>query len=138
MPPDLSQSSPALRTPHVLPNTRPKERQYGTCLYRRGNLYYFRLIFPDDVKAQVGNSEIRLSLKTGYLWEAKRYAAVFRAKASTNLNELGFRVDVIETQLAHKEPDSVRLAYNRAQYMEERRKMMQAWADWLDATRAKA
>ena len=58
--------------------------------------------------------------------------------ASTNLNELGFRVDVIETQLAHKEPDSVRLAYNRAQYMEERRKMMQAWADWLDATRAKA
>lgn len=62
----------------------------------------------------------------------------FRAMASTNLNELGFRVDVIETQLAHKEPDSVRLAYNRAQYMEERRKMMQAWADWLDATRSKA
>jgi integrase len=62
----------------------------------------------------------------------------FRAMASTNLNELGFRVDVIETQLAHKEPDSVRLAYNRAQYMEEHRKMMQAWADWLDAMRLKA
>lgn len=70
----------------------------------------------------------------------------FRTMASTNLNELGFRVDVIETQLAHKEPDSVRLAYNRAQYlaynraqyMEERRKMMQAWANWLDATRVQA
>lgn len=62
----------------------------------------------------------------------------FRAMASTNLNELGFRVDVIETQLAHKEPDSVRLAYNRAQYMEERRKMMQAWADWLDERRTEA
>lgn len=61
----------------------------------------------------------------------------FRAMASTNLNELGFRVDVIETQFAHKEPDSVRLAYNRAQYMEERRKMMQDWADWLDAIRLK-
>ena len=39
----------------------------------------------------------------------------FRAMASTNLNEQGFRADVIEAQLAHKEPDSVRLAYNRAQ-----------------------
>ncbi|MCD7983206.1 MAG: hypothetical protein LUG19_02990 [Desulfovibrio sp.] len=62
----------------------------------------------------------------------------FRAMASTNLNEMGFRVDVIETQLAHKESDSVRLAYNRAQYMDERRKMMQAWADFLDDLRAKA
>lgn len=40
----------------------------------------------------------------------------FRAMASTRLNELGFRPDVIETQLAHKEPDTVRLAYNRAEY----------------------
>jgi integrase len=62
----------------------------------------------------------------------------FRAMASTNLNELGFRPDVIESQLAHKEPDAVRLAYNRAQYMEERRIMMQAWADWLDEQRKKA
>ena len=60
----------------------------------------------------------------------------FRAMASTNLNELGFRADVIEAQLAHKEPDSVRLAYNRAQYMDERRKMMQSYADYLDELRA--
>lgn len=59
----------------------------------------------------------------------------FRAMASTCLNELGFRADVIETQLAHKEPDVVRLAYNRAQYMEERRKMMQSWSDYLDELR---
>ena len=75
--------------------------------------------------------------KLGYTQEQMTLHG-FRAMASTNLNELGFRVDVIETQLAHKEPDSVRLAYNRAQYMEERRKMTQAWADWLDATRSKA
>lgn len=56
----------------------------------------------------------------------------FRAMASTNLNELGYRPDVIETQLAHKEPDAVRMAYNRAEYMEERRKMMQEWAEYLD------
>jgi len=59
----------------------------------------------------------------------------FRALASTRLNEMGFRADIIEAQLAHKEPDAVRLAYNRAQYMEERRRMMQEWADYLDGLR---
>lgn len=54
-----------------------------------------------------------------------------RAMASTRLNELGYRADVIEAQLAHKEPDAVRLAYNRAEYTEERRKLMQEWADYL-------
>ena len=61
----------------------------------------------------------------------------FRAMASTRLNELGFRADVIEAQLAHKEPDTVRLAYNRAEYMEERRALMQSWADYLDGLRSK-
>ena len=60
----------------------------------------------------------------------------FRAMASTRLNELGFRPDVIEAQLAHKEPDTVRLAYNRAQYMEERRQHMEKWADYLDNLRS--
>lgn len=55
----------------------------------------------------------------------------FRAMASTCLNELGFRGDVIEAQLAHKEQDAVRLAYNRAEYLKERRDMMQKWADYL-------
>ena len=59
----------------------------------------------------------------------------FRAMASTRLNELGFRADVIEVQLAHKEPDAVRLAYNRAEYTEERRALMQSWADYLDSLR---
>ena len=61
----------------------------------------------------------------------------FRAMASTRLNELGFRADVIEAQLAHKEPDAVRLAYNRAEYMDERRHLMQSWADYLDGLRNK-
>lgn len=56
----------------------------------------------------------------------------FRATASTMLNELGYRPDVIERQLAHKERNSVRASYNRAEYMAERRAMMQAWADLLD------
>jgi integrase len=61
----------------------------------------------------------------------------FRSTASTILNENGFRADVIERQLAHSERNSVRAAYNHAQYLPERRKMMQWWADFLDGLRPK-
>jgi integrase len=57
----------------------------------------------------------------------------FRAMASTLLNEKGWHPDVIELQLAHAELNKVRAAYNRAQRLAERRAMMQAWADYLDA-----
>jgi integrase len=57
----------------------------------------------------------------------------FRAMASTALNEMGFRSDVIERQLAHQEQNAVRAAYNRAEYLAERRTMMHHWADYLDA-----
>lgn len=61
----------------------------------------------------------------------------FRALASTVLNERSdFPRDVIERQLAHKETDEVRAAYNRAEYLPQRRKLMAWWADWLDAQRA--
>lgn len=60
----------------------------------------------------------------------------FRSVASTILNEIsGFRSDVIERQLAHCERNAVRGAYNRAEYLPERRKMMQWWADYLDKLR---
>lgn len=62
----------------------------------------------------------------------------FRAMASTCLNEQGWHPDVIELQLAHAERNKVRAAYNRAERIQERRKMMQAWADYLDALRAGA
>ena len=56
----------------------------------------------------------------------------FRATASTILNELGYRPDVIERQLAHSERNKVRASYNRAEYLAERRTMMQEWADLVD------
>jgi integrase len=56
----------------------------------------------------------------------------FRSIASTLLNEQGWNRDAIERQLAHAERDSIRAAYNYAEHMPERRKMMQAWADYLD------
>ena len=59
----------------------------------------------------------------------------FRSMASTLLNEQGWHRDAIERQLAHGDRDSVRAAYNYAEHLPERRKMMQAWADYLDALR---
>ena len=59
----------------------------------------------------------------------------FRSMASTCLNEQGWHPDLIELQLAHAERNEVRSAYNRAQRLEERRKMMQAWSDYLDTLR---
>ena len=53
--------------------------------------------------------------------------------ASTLLNEQGFPPDVIELQLPHSERNKVRAVYNKAQRLLERREMMQAWADYLDA-----
>lgn len=55
----------------------------------------------------------------------------FRSTASTILNEEGFNPDAIERQLSHIETNKVRAAYNRAEYMEERKKMMQWWAGFL-------
>ena len=59
----------------------------------------------------------------------------FRAMASTCLNEQGWHPDVIELQLAHAERNKVRAAYNRASRLAERRKMVQAWADYLETLR---
>jgi hypothetical protein len=53
--------------------------------------------------------------------------------AATALNEMGYRPEVIERQLAHQEKNAVRAAYNRAEYLSERRAMMNRWADHLDA-----
>lgn len=58
--------------------------------------------------------------------------------ASTLLHELGFPHDVIERQLAHGEHNKVSLAYNYSEYLPERRKMMQQWADYLDQLKAGA
>ncbi|MDX1346965.1 MAG: tyrosine-type recombinase/integrase [Thiomicrorhabdus chilensis] len=56
----------------------------------------------------------------------------FRHTASTMLNEMGFMGDIIEKQLAHEEINKVRGAYNKAQYIEQRKEMMQEWAKFLN------
>lgn len=62
----------------------------------------------------------------------------FRSMASTLLNEQGWNRDAIERQLAHSERDNIRAAYNYAEFLPERRKMMQAWANYLDSLKSGA
>jgi integrase len=65
-------------------------------------------------------------------FKGRQTAHGFRHLVSTSLNELGYQPDWVERQLAHGDPDKIRGTYNKAQYLEPRRKMMQAWADYLE------
>lgn len=56
----------------------------------------------------------------------------YRATASTMLNQRGYRSDVIEKQLAHQSKNKVRATYNHADYLEERREMMEYWGNYID------
>jgi len=99
-----------------------------------------RYVFPGvtDPKGCMSENTVNAALRRMGYDKTEMTAHGFRAMASTRLNELGYPPDVIERQLAHAERNKVRAAYNRAQHMDARRKMMQAWADYLDALRAGA
>lgn len=90
-------------------------------------------VFPSRINPHKPTSEntlIYAIYRMGY--HSKTTAHGFRATASTILNEKNFRADVIEKQLAHGERNKVRASYNHAQYLPERKQMMQWWADYLD------
>jgi integrase len=123
--------------PHVVPLARQalailRELQP----LARGGRYLFASLRTRD--RPMSNNTINAALRRlGYSGE-EQTAHGFRSMASTLLNEQGFPPDVIELQLAHAERNKVRAAYNKAQRLAERRKMMQAWADYLDGLRAGA
>lgn len=101
-----------------------------------------RYIFPSN-RSPAGNramseNAVRVAIRSiGYTKE-QMTAHGFRSMASTLLNENGFHPDWIERQLAHIEGNSVRAAYNYAEYLKERKDMMQWYADYLDELRGRA
>lgn len=91
-------------------------------------------LFPgrDDRRKPMTLASFRQALHA--LGWAGRYSPhATRVTGSTRLNEMGYSPDWIERQLAHTEPNAVRRTYNRADYFADRAKMMQQWADMLDA-----
>lgn len=92
-----------------------------------------QFIFPADrnPKSHANEQSANMALKRmGY--EKKLVAHGLRALASTTLNEQGFDADVIESCLAHVDKNEVRRAYNRAEYLERRRALMQWWSNHID------
>ncbi len=119
-----------LRVPHVVPLSRQAQQVLKQLQDINGDAEW---VFASPVLRGHPFSENTLLFalyRLGYKHRMTGHG--FRALASTVLNEQsGFPHDVIERQLAHKETDAVRAAYNRAQYLDQRRDLMQWWADWL-------
>lgn len=90
-------------------------------------------LFPhrDDRKKPMVTASFRQMLNV-LGWGGKYSPHATRTTGSTRLHELGFSSDWIERQLAHAEPNKVKATYNHAEYLQERRGMMQQWADLLD------
>ena len=120
-----------MREQHIVPLSK---QAISVLLEMRNHTGNRQFVFPNQHKPSGCMSENTLLFalyRMGYHSKATGHG--FRATASTILNEHGFVPDVIERQLAHTERNQVRAAYNHAQYLPERKKMMQWWADYLDS-----
>jgi integrase len=124
-----------MKTEHVVPLSRQAVNVLREVRAIGGGSRY---VFPGrNLDKPISNNTMLFALyRLGY--KGKMTGHGFRAVASTILNEAGFRPDVIERQLAHCERNEIRGAYNRAEYLPERRAMMQQWADMIDALAAGA
>jgi len=119
-----------MKAPHLV----PLSRQFMEVLEELRPLTgRYALVFPgaNDRERPISENTMNDAIRKRLGFAATSHG--FRATASTILNEAGFRADAIERQLAHAERNKVRAAYHRSEYLEERAKMMQWWADYLDS-----
>jgi integrase len=95
-------------------------------------------LFPgrDNRNGPMSVASLRQALKV-LGWSGTYSPHATRTTGSTRLNEMGYRPDAIEAQLAHADQNNVRRAYNHATYFDERRAMMQDWADHLEGWKNK-
>lgn len=126
-----------MRRPHIVPLSRQSMSILDSMKRFSGNNL---LVFPSALSKTRPLSDMTLLNALRRLGYERGTMTVhgFRSSASTLLNELGYNRDWIELQLAHCDKNSIRGIYNRAQYLEERRKMMQEWSDYLDGLKAQA
>ena len=120
-----------MREEHIVPLSKQALAVLAELRTLNGHRRYVFTNLANPEKCMSENTILFALYRMGYHGRATGHG--FRATASTILNEQGVKPDVIERQLAHAERNKVRAAYNRAQYLPERRRMMQRWADYLDA-----
>lgn len=122
--------------PHII----PLSRQAVACFERLQELACgSAFVFPNnsDPKRPMSASTLNVLFNRAG-WAGRFTPHGVRSTASTALNAQGWSADAIERQLAHTERDLVRAAYNHADFLDERRRMLQAWADYLDGLSAGA
>jgi integrase len=132
--PAATWSIPSARMKMKLPHIVPLSRQAVDLLTEMMESAKTSLLFPGirSPKRPISDGTINAALRRmGYATD-EMTGHGFRRMASTVLNENGFKSDWIERQLAHKEPNKIRRAYNAAEHLPGRVTMMQWWADWLD------
>ena len=94
------------------------------------------MFFITTVHKPLSNNALLSAIRTmGYMGRMTGHG--FRGLASTTLHEQGYMHDAIEIQLAHTVGNAVSQAYNHAQHLEYRTKMMQEWADFIESLRNK-
>ena len=87
---------------------------------------------PRGLNASITPDSLRNAIRSLGVEKEEFTTHSFRSMASTRLNELNYKGDVIEIQLSHAQKDKIRSAYNHAEYLPERKKMMQDWSNYLD------
>ena len=125
-----------MRAPHIVPLSTQSVALLRELQTLTGGQ---RWLFPNHRRPRTRMSKTTLNRALERMGYGGKFSAHgFRATASTILNETGFRPDVIERQLAHQERNRVRASYNQAEYLPERRELMQAWADMIDTFESRA
>ena len=125
-----------MKRPHIVPLSAQALTILKALQERTGGKSHIFFSAASESK-HISNGTILMALRRmGY--QGRMTGHGFRTLASTILNEKGYQPDVIERQLAHEDSDKIRDAYNRAEYLLERKKMMQEYADWLEATASNA
>lgn len=125
-----------MRQPHVVPLSRQAVYQLQELHALTGSQKW---LFPNIRNSLECMSATTLNRAIGNLgWKGKFAAHGFRSTASSLLHEMGFNTMHIERQLAHKDKNSIRGIYNQAEYLAERRTMLQQWADFLDGLKGGA
>ncbi|MFZ5757908.1 MAG: tyrosine-type recombinase/integrase [Pseudomonadota bacterium] len=135
---NIPASKMKMREPHLVPLSRQAVEILEDLHVITGRGKY---VFPSNLGGDRPMSEntILAALRNMGFEKTEMSGHGFRAMARTLLDEeLGVRVDLIEHQLAHAVRDPNGRAYNRTKHLAERRKMMQAWADYLDELRSRA
>jgi integrase len=125
----INASRMKMRLDHIVPiSSQVKKMLIGLKRLNAGDL-----VFPGRNRTRnITTNSLLVAIRSLGFGTSEFTTHGFRHMASTRLNEMGFKGELIEKQLAHREKNNVRAVYNHADYLEERKEMMQTWSNYLN------